>query len=840
VFGEALDSQQSQSAGSARRAAGPIVHKFGGTSLGSAERFRAAVRIIADRPEPARLIVVSAMRGVTDALIRLVEQAGGRDPAYRDGLVDLRARQDAVIDTLLEGERAAALREALARDLGDAADVLRAAWVLHHCPWGTADMVSGLGEVWSARLLSACLAAAGEDVDWLDARRVLVAERRDGRTKLDWAASRAKLAAWQAGQGSVPRTLVVTGFIASTPNGAPSTLGRNGSDYSASIFAALFEATELHIWTDVDGVYSANPKLIPEAVQLQTMSYNEAIELAHFGSKVIHPATMGPAVERGIPIYIRNSFRPDGPTTRIDGVGAPNETVKGLSLVEQVALVNVEGAGMSESPAIAQRLFRAIEAEGLEALMVSQGSSQHSICLAVPAGMGERARVALENAFFAELHQGVIQTVEVDPDCAMLAIVGDGMSGHPGLAARFFGAMAGAGINIRAIAQGSSERNISVVVDGAQAVRALAAAHAGLYLARQTLSIGVIGAGVVGSAFLDQLAGQAELMRDRGVDLRVRGLATRSRMVLDDRRLELGAWRESLAGGAPFDIDSFISHLQSDHLPHTVLIDCTSDETLARNYACWLRRGIHVVTPNKKANTLGLDYYRELRQAGRDSGAHFLYEATVGAGLPIIQTLRDLIDTGDEVRRIEGVFSGTLSYLFNAYDGTRPFSELVAEARRNGFTEPDPRDDLSGADVVRKVVILAREMGLEVEPEQVELQGLVPAELGSGSVDDFLLGLRAHDDAMAGRLADARARGEKLRFIGTVERDRPCRVGLRAVAMTSPFAGLTGTDNLARFETRRYTPNPLVVQGPGAGPDVTAGGIFADLLRLTAYLGRAN
>jgi len=831
--------------GEARSGEGLVVHKFGGTSLGDAERFRAVTRILRERPEPFRVVVVSAMGGTTDALIRAVEQAGSGDPAYRDEMQRIRDRQRATIEALLDDEAARsladALREALDSDLQDAADVLRAAWVLRHCPRGAVDMVSGLGELWSARLLSARIAADGGDTDWLDARKVLVAEPPEGGARLDWSASRRKLAAWREARPSHPETLVVTGFIATTPEGAPTTLGRNGSDFSASIFGALFGAEAIHIWTDVDGVRSADPRVIPEAVHLETLSYHEAIELAHFGAAVIHPATMGPAVDLGIPIHIRNTFRPDGPSTRIDRHGGAEGYVKGLSLVEQVALVNVEGAGMSDSPTIAHRLFGALREAGVHALMVSQGSSQHSICFAVPAALAGQARRALDFAFYAERHQGIVQTIDLDPDCAILAVVGDRMSGHPGVAARFFRALGEAGVNIRAIAQGSSERNISVVVNGPQAARALRAAHSGLYLSRQTLSIGVIGAGGVGAALLDQIHHQAERIRiAAGVDLRIRAIATRSRMTLHDRRLPLDGWREALAAGRPFDLEAFLDHIQTDHLPHTVLIDCTADEGLARRYGEWLRRGVHVVTPNKKGNTLDLGYYRELREAGRGPGAHYLYEATVGAGLPIIQTLRDLIDTGDEVRRIEGVLSGTLSYLFNAFDGTRPFSELVAEARRNGFTEPDPRDDLSGADVVRKVVILAREMGLELEVGDVELEGLVPTELAGGSVSEFLEGLRAHDRRMADLRGEAQARGEVLRFIGSVERDRPSRVGLRAVPMSSPFAGLTGTDNLARFETRRYTPNPLVVQGPGAGPDVTAGGIFADLLRLAAYLGGAG
>lgn len=825
-----------------KRLTQPVVHKFGGSSLGDATRFVDVLRILGSRPASRRVIVVSAIGGVTDDLVQIVAKAGARDSSYREDLELLRQRHLMLVAALLEADVltcqiAEAARSALACDLDEAADVLRAAWVLRHCPAGAVDMISGLGELWSARLLAACLTGNGEDVEWLDARQVLVVEKVDGRARVDWVASRQNLSKWRSALARDPETLVVTGFIAASPEGAPTTLGRNGSDFSASIFGALFDASEINIWTDVDGVRSADPRMIPEAVHLETLSYNEAIELAHFGSRVLHPATMGPAVELGIPIYIRNTFRPDGQSTRIDRAGGPENLVKGLSLVAGVALINVEGTALSESLGIAHRLFGAIKDRGIDVLLVTQGSSQHSICFAVPAALAERAKQLAEAAFFAERHQGTIQTVDLDRDCAMLTVVGDGMGGHPGVAAQFFGALGEAGINIRAIAQGSSERNISVVVSGDQGKRALRAAHSALYLSRQTLSVGLVGAGVVGSALLDQLARQVNRARESGLDLRVRAIATRSRMVLHDQSLPLATWRESLASGGPFDMDRFIEHVQTDYLPHTVLIDCTADEGLARRYGEWLHRGIHVVTPNKKGNTLELSYYNEIREACRVSKAHYLYEATVGAGLPIIQTLRDLVRTGDEVLKIEGVFSGTLSYLFNKFDGTRPFSELVADARRNGFTEPDPRDDLSGMDVVRKIVILAREMGQELEVHDVALEGLVPEDLQGGSVEAFLEGLRAYDDRMTDLYEEAVSHGEVLRFIGSIGRDGRSEVRLRRVSKASAFARLTGTDNLATFETCRYTPNPLVVQGPGAGPDVTAGGIFADLLRLAAYLG---
>ena len=815
-----------------------VVHKFGGTSLADAERFRAVADIVLARPEPRRAVVVSAMAGVTDTLMRAVGLAGARDPAYEHEVEALRERHHRTAAALLPPAAAEAACEAMERELADAGDVLRAGWILRHSPRGAADMVAGLGEVWSARLLAAHLAARGAGGAWLDAREVLVAEPVKGTARVDWPASHERLRCWAETHGGLPATLVVTGFVARTAAGVPATLGRNGSDYSASIFGALLDADEIHIWTDVDGVMSANPRLVPEAMVLDRLSYREAMELAHFGARVVHPATMGPAVERGIPLYIRNTFRPDAPGTRIDERGAPVRAVKGLSTVEGVALLNLEGTGMRDVPGTAHRLFGALREAGVEALMVSQGSSQNSICLAVPAAQAEAARGAVDAAFFAERHHGQVQPAEVDAGCCLLAVVGDGMAGHPGVAARFFGALGKAGINIRAIAQGSSERNISVVVSGDEAQRALRAAHAGLYLSGQTLSIGVVGSGVVGAALLDQLAERAAAIRhERGVDLRVRAIANRTRMALDDRRLPLEGWRGELGRGDALELDAFAAHVQTEHLPHAVIVDCTADEGIARRYGEWLRRGIHVVTPNKRANTLELGYWHELRALGRGAGAHYLYETTVGAGLPIIQTLRDLVDTGDEVQRIEGVLSGTLSYLFNAFDGERPFSELVADARREGFTEPDPRDDLSGADVARKVVILAREMGLPLEMADVALEGLVPAGLGAGSVDDFLRDLRGHDEAWTGRWREAHARGERLRFVGAVERDGSAAVRLCGYPAPHPFARLNRTDNMVQFQTRRYTPNPLIVQGPGAGPEVTAAGVFADLLRLASYLG---
>jgi bifunctional aspartokinase / homoserine dehydrogenase 1 len=572
---------------------------------------------------------------------------------------------------------------------------------------------------------------------------------------------------------------------------------------------------------------------------IDSLSYSEAMELAYFGAKVIHPQTITPAVKDGIPIWIRNTFAPEKPGTLICAQPVSALPVKGITSIERVALINLEGTGMIGVPGTAHRLFGALREEGISVILISQGSSEHSICCAIPQEQAERAAGVVRGAFERELEEGQIQSVDIDSDHAILAVVGDGMAGTPGIAAKVFTALGASGVNVRAIAQGASERNISAVVEGRSAMRALRAVHAGVYLSPHTLSIGVIGPGTVGRVLLDQLAAQSEhLRRQFRLDLRVRGIMSSQRMLLADSNVALPEWDAQYRSStrAP-DVGRFVEHVRLDYLPHTVLVDCTASESIAGNYADWLAAGIHIVTPNKKANSGDFEYYRRLQSARRSGASHYLYEATVGAGLPIVQTLRDLVQTGDQIAGIEGIFSGTLAYLFNAYDGRRGFAEVVREARQRGFTEPDPRDDLSGLDVARKLIILGREMGLPLELRDVKVQSLVPAELAGGTIEEFMEQLPQHDAAMAQRLTAAQARGKVLRYTGKLTAAGEATVGLQELDAHHAFANIALTDNVVRFATRRYRDNPLIVQGPGAGPEVTAGGVFADLLRLAAYLG---
>src|SRR5450631_296729 len=816
-----------------------IVHKFGGSSVADAGCFRRVADIVEASPHPREAVVLSACRGVTDALLALVSLAEKPDGDFVPAIEALRTRHLELAGSLVSSAARAAYAAQLERDCRDIAGMLQTVRLIRSSTYSMRDVISGYGEIWSTRLLAPYLGERARirgEVLWIDAREVVIVEWGSLGPAVQWPASEANL------ERLVPRDftgrLIVTGFVASTIKGIQTTLGRNGSDFSGSIFGALLNAAEIIIWTDVDGVLSADPRLVPNAQVIDQLSYNEAMELAYFGAKVIHPQTMEPAVARDIPIYIRNTFAPHKHGTLICAHPVSALKVKGITTIDPVALVNLEGAGMIGVPGTAHRLFGALRDSGISVILISQGSSEHSICFAIPEAQAVRAEEAVRRAFDAELRDGQIQHVEVALGMSILAVVGDGMAGTHGVAAKVFNSLGDAAISVRAIAQGASERNISVVVDSKVAAKALRAVHAAFYLSPNTLSIGLIGPGTVGRVLLAQIATQIERLRALNLDLRVRGIAGSKRMLLTDPSIDLDRWPEQMvAAGEPLDLDKFANHCQADYIPHTVIIDCTASADVAGQYQAWLGRGIHVVTPNKKANSGPWPYYHALQEARRAAGTHYLYEATVGAGLPVIQTLRDLRQTGDDITGIEGIFSGTLAYLFNVFDGSEPFSSIVRAAKLKGYTEPDPRDDLSGMDVARKLIILGREMGLTLELSDVEVTGLVPTALQSVSVDEFMKRLAEFDDAMSAMLAGAKKSRQVLRYVGRIDAAGKATVGLTHLEAKHAFANIALTDNVVRFATRRYCDNPLIVQGPGAGPEVTAGGVFSDLLRLSAYLG---
>ena len=815
------------------------VHKFGGSSVADATRLRSVWERVRDGATRSA-VVVSALRGVTDELVGLIDAArrGQPDEARQAALLQ---RHHEVVDGL--GLRdPASLHAAI-----DNAFEALPGWLQALSTGDDASLsarIHGLGETASSLLLQAVLAE--EDPTWrrLDAREVLVVRQGELGAVVDWEASRQRFRDWDAQQRDAP--LVITGYVASDAAGQPTTLGRNGGDYSGAIFAVLMDADELTIWTDVDGVLSADPRQVGDAVCLPALSYREACELAYFGAKVLHPQSIAPAMQQGIPIRIRNAQQPGVPGTLISSVvggGDAGHPVKGLSLVENLALLELSGTGLAGVPGTAERLFAALHAAQVSVIMISQGSSEHSICCVIRDDQYEVAREVVRQAFADELAGGQVAGVSVSRDISVLAAVGDGMAGTPGVAARLLGGLAQARVNVRAIAQGAGERNISVAIDREHAQRGLRAAHAAFWLSPQSMSVGLIGPGNVGRALLGQLAAfeakRAAHPRE-GLRLRLRALANSRQMQLAEL-----AWsdiddafdpRAVLADAEPLDLDRFTDEVDAEHIPHALIIDCSGSDAVAARYPEWLRRGIHVATPNKHAGAGPLPRYRAIQEATR-AGGQFRYEATVGAGLPVIQTLRSLLDTGDELIAIDGLFSGTLAWLFNCFDGSRPFSELLLEARSMGYTEPDPREDLSGMDVARKTVILAREAGINIELDQVSIENLVPEPLRGVPLDEFLSRVGELDAPLGERLAAAKAAGGKLRYLAELDRDGNARVGLTMPADDHPSLHGRLTDNLIQFRTLRYPENPLVVQGPGAGPDVTAAGVFGDILTIGHALG---
>jgi aspartokinase/homoserine dehydrogenase 1 len=811
------------------------VHKFGGTSLLDAQRIRRAGELAMADGGERRAIVVSAMGGITDELYAICAAAEARDGAWRGRFSDALDRYRGAARELL-GAEVDGFIASLDEDARGLEDLIRAAWLLGTAGEESKAFVVGHGELWSARLLAAHLRSLGHEAESIDARDVLVVEENPTTgIRVDFLTTAEKL----RGLGQGAPTRVITGFICRDQAGVVTTLRRNGSDHTASIFGNLLDAEEIVIWSDVDGVLSADPRRVPDAVTTSQLSYREAAELSYFGAKVLHPQTMGPAVDKRIPIRLRNTLNPDAAGTLITLEAAKGAgPVKGFASIDEVALVNVEGRGMIGVPGVAQRLFGALREVGVSVILIAQASSEQSICFAIPEADAHKAKMTLEQVFFAELAQKKISHINVTTGCSILSAVGEDMAHVPGVSGRLLTALGKVDVNIRAMAQGASERNISVVVDQPESTRALRAAHAAFYLSEQTLAIGLIGPGLIGKELLAQLAAERVNLKERyGIHLVLRGVLRSSKMALGDPVVDLEDWESSLTE-AP-GIETFIQHLDTERIPHACVIDCTAADTFSDQYASWLARRVHVITPNKKPNTGPWSRYQEIRETATSSHAHYFYEATVGAGLPVIATLRDLLLTGDRVKRIEGVLSGTLSFLMNGLSPDESFAARVADARARGFTEPDPRDDLSGMDVARKALTLARELGLDLELSDVEVESLIPAGLeDADTAEAFLDGLKAHDDDMKARAKAAAAEGQVLRYVAVIDAEaRAVKVGLRAVPASDALGGLTGTDNLIAFTTDRYLEQPLIVRGPGAGPAVTAGGVFADVLRLCARLG---
>lgn len=833
------------------------VHKFGGTCVATAERINEIVEFLKENDDsPSKVAVVSAMGShptsptkVTDLLLNMVSKASKKDSSFTDDLIALKEKHvDAATALLGKGKELDTFLEGLNQDIGDLTAMLRAISVAGMCAYAYEEYIVGHGELWCARLMTARCCQVGLNARFMDARDVLVVSPTSDGLSVDvhYEASDRNLDTWFQNHGNYD-VIIATGFIAKTPDGTVTTLRRNGSDYSATIMGALFRGGKITIWSDVDGVYSADPRVVSDAVCLDHLTYNEAWELSYFGAQVLHPRTTIPAMRFNIPISSRNFFNRNAKGSEIsrdfkEEAVSGSAGVKGLATIQDVALVNVEGAGMIGVPGTAASIFGCMRDANINTIMISQASSEHSVSFAVKDSDAKKAVEALRKRFSEAISSGRIQNIDCIGKCCVLSAVGYGMANNRGVSATFFSALAKANVNIVAIAQGSSEYNITCLVKQEDSVRALRAAHSRFYEKSLPIGVGLVGPGLIGSTFLSQLKDQKQKLEDEyHVDIRILAIATSKKMVLNDDGIDLDLWKDVMDKDAQdLDYDQLANHLSTNTIPNNVILDCTASDEPPRHYLDWMKKGIHVITPNKKLNSGDLAQYLALKKYQRSSYTHFFYEGTVGAGLPVIFTLQHLVGSGDKVKRIEGIFSGTLSYIFNTFGSdSRTFSEVVIAAKDAGYTEPDPRDDLAGMDVARKVTILARECGLNLELENVPIQSLVPEPLQSvSSAEEYLQRLPEFDGEMQKLLDDAEQAGECLRFVGVVDPvNQSGSVELRRYPKDHPFAQLSGSDNIISFTTERYSEQPLIIRGPGAGAEVTAGGVFSDLLRLSAYLG---
>ena len=810
------------------------VLKFGGTSLANPERFLQAAELIEKAHlEEQAAGVLSAPAKITNHLVALSEKASQNQPTethfneaveiFYNIINGLHAKNN---NFDLAGTKALIYAEFA--QIAGLLDEIRAAGKVADSVKATIDC---RGEKLSIAMMKAWFEACGYTVTVINPVEKLLAYGTYLESSVDIAESTKRVDA-----GSIPKQNVVlmAGFTAGNEKGELVLLGRNGSDYSAACLAACLGASVCEIWTDVDGVFTCDPRLVSDARLLPHLSYREAMELSYFGAKVIHPRTIGPLVQTNIPCLIKNTGNPSAAGSVIDGDenASAELQVKGITNLDNVSMFNVSGAGMQGMVGMAARVFSTMSKAGISVILITQSSSEYSISFCVPAKSTELALEVLNSEFAHELQTGDLDPVDVTRELSIISVVGDGMRSAKGIAARFFSSLAQANISIVAIAQGSSERSISAVVPMNKAIEAVKATHQGLFNNKKSIDVFLVGVGGVGGALIEQIKRQKEFLAKKDIEIRVCALANADQMLLNENGLNLDNWKEDLEKAIqPSDFDVLLSFIKLHHVVNPVFVDCTAAQSVSNLYARALREGFHVVTPNKKANTGSFAYYQELRQAARQGRHKFLYETNVGAGLPVIENLQNLLAAGDEVEKFEGILSGSLSFIFGKLEEGLTLSQATFIAKEKGFTEPDPRDDLSGADVARKLLILARETGLPLEFEDIDVEGVLPKGFSEGmSKEEFLKILPEVDAEFNKRVEAAKAEGKVLRYVGSINGNK-CRVAIEAVDENHPLYKVKDGENALAFLTRYYSPIPLLLRGYGAGTDVTAAGIFADILR---------
>jgi aspartokinase/homoserine dehydrogenase 1 len=814
--------------------------KFGGSSVANPERIREVASIVLDAAKNERVVViVSAFQGVTNQLLECARLAEVGDTKFQSLYKALVQSHIVALKVLHNNRPPKHVEVNLQIMLAELWDALHGIYLLRQSSPRALDLTASFGERLSALIIASFLQQSRPSC-FVDSREMVKTDDQFMHAAVQFDKTNRAIKAYfkRLFEHSSKRLIpVVTGFIGSTDDGLTTTIGRNGSDYSAAIFGAALDASLIEIWTDVDGILSADPRSVPAAFVVPQMSYEEAMELSYFGAKVLHASTIAPAVAKHIPIDIKNTLNPAASGTHISHhVNRWEGVAKGITSVDDCTLLTLRGMSMVGVPGIAERLFRALASHRVNVILISQASSEHTICFAISTSDSAAAKKAVHQEFHFEL-QSKLTSLDEKPRQTIVAIVGDGMKGTPGVSGKVFQALGRNSVNISAIAQGASERNISFVIDEPQKIRALNVIHEAFFEPKKKLGVVLIGPGNIGGTFLKQIQQQHSYLRSEGFDVRVCGIYDIGKAVFSSKGIDLKRWKEILdSTPKKMKYPELLQRIAALHLTNAVLVDCTASSEIVNMYEDFVKLNMHIITPNKRANVLPWQRYKQLTELMKNRQKYFLYETNVGAGLPIISTLQDLIASGDQIVKIEGMFSGTLSHLFNYYDGTRPFSGLVKEALGLGYTEPDPREDLMGGDVARKLLILARQIGLKMDMHDIKVENLVPKPLRGGKFSSgFFQRYAKYDDAMKRRFDMARAHGCVLRYVGVLQGDK-AYAGVMEVPANHMLASTKGSDNIIAFTTQRYSKTPLVVQGPGAGADVTAMGVFSDLLKLLHYL----
>ena len=809
------------------------VLKFGGSSVANSENIKKVITIITAAAKKQKVIVVvSAFGKTTNALIEGAHFAKNKNSNYKEIIQKLEKHHFDVVQELIPIQQQPAIIAHVKELFNQLETIYKGCYLLEELSSKTLATISSFGELLSAAIIAE-ISNLALNTNYKDSRDLIVASEMYLDAVVDFPATNKNITAYFKHNSA--QVTLLPGFVARTAQGQTTTLGRGGSDYSAAIYAAALDAKELQIWTDVSGMYTSNPSIVKQAFAIPHISYHEAMELSHFGAKVIYPPTIQPVLQKEIPIVIKNTFQPKDIGTRITkDTHTNNQPVKGISYIENITLITLGGTGMVGMPGFSKRLFEVLSLHEINITLITQASSELSICIGVENKDADRAQKLIDSTFEYEIHQQKVRPVILEQDLCIIALVGDNMKNHQGLSGKMFSSLGKNNVNIRAIAQGASEKNISAVINKKDAKKALNTLHEQFFEEKiKQLNLFVTGVGNVGERFLAQIHQQKKYLKKHlKLSIKVVGISNSRKMFFDENGIDLENWKKPLENGTPTSLIAFFEKVKSSNLRNSVFVDNTANQQVSEFYENYLSESIGVVTCNKIACASTLENYKKLKETSRKYNAPFLFETNVGAGLPIIDTLKNLVASGDRVHKIQAVLSGSLNFVFNNYNADNTFHDVVAQAQKEGYTEPDPKIDLSGIDVARKILILARESGYDLELENIKNNAFLPENsLKTANNDAFYASLTENEAHFKKLFSEANAKNCRLKYVAAFENGN-ANVGLQQINPEHPFYNLEGSDNIVLFFTDRYPVNPLIIKGAGAGADVTASGIFADIIRI--------